>query len=428
MSEILVKPRFACAGCGKSYKWKPELSRKRVQCKCGTKMQVPDLTPPGDDAPPALFDDDIFALIESAPTGTPQAAKLAVAAPMTAPANPKGKAAVAKLATPGKAPVLPYRGPARGGPPERVRRGSFEEMYDLKRDVYAPTALIAASFCAYFAWLMVHGTAASGATLAAYGTYMFALFAIKTVLMIGGAFIVAPMAGVSFGPIWTAILKLAAVTIAPDVFTTILGEAMGFQGASFIAGIVGLACYWGLMSWLFQFEAAEAWHVVVLFGALRWFLTMILSIALMSLFLSGTSLSGGFGGSAGSAATVEAIHFDETVADLQDRNCVEEGLAYVERTGRQSGKVATIKRIYDAGARDVSFTLEKDINGKGEPLSLAVQWPRDAKKRAAVLAAINDSIKIEAEARAKMHPEWPKPTPDLVSDEGGKYVEVPIGH
>lgn len=417
MSEATL-PRFACEGCAKSYKWKPELSRKRVKCKCGSIMTVPDLTPV-DDAPPSLPDDDIFALIDSAPTGTPQAARL-VAAAAAAPAMPSRAASAPARGKAG--PVLGYQGRPT---PSRPQRGSFEETYDLKRDVYAPTALIAGSFCIYFAWLLIHGTAAGGGTLAAYGAMMFTILVVKTVLMIGGAFIVAPMAGVSFGPFWTAILKLAAVTFAPDVLVTIIQEAIGVPGAGLVAGAVGLACYWGLMSWLFQFDAGEAWSVVMLFGVLRWFLTMVLAFAAMSLVMSGRSLPGG-----GSEQTTsqEAIQFDETVANMKENNLTEEGLAYIERTGRQSGKTDLIKRLYAAGAKDVSFTLAKDINGKTEPLGLAVEWPRDVKKREALLAAINDSIKLESAARAKAHPEWGKDEPELLDDEGGKYIELPVGH
>lgn len=440
MSEATL-PRFECEGCGKSYKWKPELSLKRVKCKCGHVMTVPDLTPKEEDAPPALPDDDIFALIDNAPTGVSQAQRMvaeAAAAPPPPKAKPapaagkgpqsaRGAAAVATLSgRPGGPPVLGYRG---GPTPAQRQQADRYAIYDLKRDVYTPLALIAGSFTAYFLWLIIHGAAGSSATLAVYGTGMVIMMLVKTVLMIAGAFIVAPLAGVSFGPFWTAILKLAAVTIAPDVLVTILEQMMGFQGAGFFASIVGLACYWGLMCWLFQFEAAEAWSVVMLFGVLRWLLTAVLAVTLMTLFVSG-GLSGGFGGGgdsdAATSASAEAVEFDQTVADMKENNLIEEGIAYIDRTGRQSSKKELINKLYDAGAKSVSFTLAKDINGKTEPLSLAVEWPRDAKKRATLLAAINDYFKQQAAATAKEHPDWGKSEPETVTDAGGKYVELDV--
>src|SRR5438874_10901129 len=37
---------FACETCGKEYRWKPELAGKRVKCKCGGVMTVPEQEPP----------------------------------------------------------------------------------------------------------------------------------------------------------------------------------------------------------------------------------------------------------------------------------------------------------------------------------------------------------------------------------------------
>ena len=40
MSEI-TGPKFNCPGCGKEYKWKPELAGKKGKCKCGSVFVVP---------------------------------------------------------------------------------------------------------------------------------------------------------------------------------------------------------------------------------------------------------------------------------------------------------------------------------------------------------------------------------------------------
>lgn len=37
--------RFACEGCGKRYRWKPELAGRKVRCKCGQIMRVPQQSP-----------------------------------------------------------------------------------------------------------------------------------------------------------------------------------------------------------------------------------------------------------------------------------------------------------------------------------------------------------------------------------------------
>ena len=40
MSEI-TGAKFACASCGKEYKWKPELAGKKGKCKCGGVLAIP---------------------------------------------------------------------------------------------------------------------------------------------------------------------------------------------------------------------------------------------------------------------------------------------------------------------------------------------------------------------------------------------------
>ncbi len=39
------KSRFACPSCGRRYSWKRELAGKKVRCKCGKSMRVPDVLP-----------------------------------------------------------------------------------------------------------------------------------------------------------------------------------------------------------------------------------------------------------------------------------------------------------------------------------------------------------------------------------------------
>src|SRR4051812_6804230 len=37
-------PDITCAACGRSYRWKAELAGKRLRCKCGAAMAVPENT------------------------------------------------------------------------------------------------------------------------------------------------------------------------------------------------------------------------------------------------------------------------------------------------------------------------------------------------------------------------------------------------
>src|SRR5688500_6773473 len=52
MSE-LDGPKFACAACGREFRWKPELAGKKAKCKCGAVVAVPAQEPLALEPPPA---------------------------------------------------------------------------------------------------------------------------------------------------------------------------------------------------------------------------------------------------------------------------------------------------------------------------------------------------------------------------------------
>src|SRR5215207_4259706 len=43
--EDVAQGNFSCGGCGKTYKWKPQLAGKKAKCKCGNVMTVPKELP-----------------------------------------------------------------------------------------------------------------------------------------------------------------------------------------------------------------------------------------------------------------------------------------------------------------------------------------------------------------------------------------------
>lgn len=432
MPEVAV-PRFACDGCGKKYPWKPELTNKKAKCKCGAVITVPDLSAPADDGPPALPDEGIFDIIDNAPEiASPkvEAFRAAVAVPVAAPSTKKSgaKSSGKTGAKAGGAGVLPYR----SGPTQRQRDRDRERMgaiHDMKRDVYIPAGLVVGSFLAYMGWIAFHG-GAGASSLAVYSLVMMFAFAAKTVCMIVGAFIIAGLAGVSFGPFWTAILKLAAVATAPDILATIIEDAIGVPGAGLMASSISLAFYWILVSQLFGMDANEAWVVVVLFGVLRWILTFVLGMILIGLLVSGSSIGAsavsGAAGAASVSATSEAAEFDEKVASWKEDDDLVEAVDYIQTKGRQSAMIDWVKSFYAAGAKNVWFATARDINGKTEPVAVVLEWPKDSKKRAAVLKAIHDWQNERAKLFHQAHPDWEKPTVTLLTDEGGRYTEVPM--
>lgn len=417
MSQVADK-RFACDGCGKTYPWKPELTNKKAKCKCGAVITVPDLSPPppSDDDPPALPDEGIFDFIDNAPE---VATARAVAVPVAAVAKPQA----AKKAP----PVLGYKsGPSQRGRTRQAERAG--SIHSITRDLYVPLALIIGSFVAYFAFLYFNGSVTNGASLLGYGAMMALLFVVKTACMIGGAFIVASLASVSFGPFSTAILKLAAVAIVPDI----VGEMIDATGIPMVGWGVSLVLYWTLVAQLFGMGADEAWMVVVLFGVLRWVMNLVIAMFIVSMLFGGGGKLGNAAASLGSSAmalnpTNDAKEFDDKVGEMKDNDLLVEAIDYINDKGQQSGMLDTIKALYAAGAKNVWFGMSRDINGKKTPWGLVAEWPRDAKKRADMNKAIAERMKAKAKMIKELHPDWGTVSVEVIKDDGGRYVEIPLG-
>src|SRR5438094_5268851 len=79
MSE--TSGRFTCDGCGKSYRWKPELAGKKAKCKCGSTMTVPAEDPARAGAGVDDLEADLYALAEDANSKKHQPASTALRCP-----------------------------------------------------------------------------------------------------------------------------------------------------------------------------------------------------------------------------------------------------------------------------------------------------------------------------------------------------------
>jgi hypothetical protein len=200
-------PQFACSHCGKQYTWKPALAGKRAKCACGETLTVPD-APGGDDDP---YD---FAEPPPPPKRT--------AAPpiLQTPATP--------VATAGGAPALGYA-TGRTSDDEDRGRTQFDAFYHKPRDFYWPAGVLLVGYVALMAWAVTSG--ASGGGLVLFSAYITVATLIKTAVMIGAAFVIAPMAGVSFGTFWTAVLKLAALVVVTDAALFWFQDIMEATGA-----------------------------------------------------------------------------------------------------------------------------------------------------------------------------------------------------
>ena len=93
-------PKFTCTGCGKEYRWKPELAGRKAKCACGATLVVPTERP-GNGASPAA----------QPPSVSVHAPAAAVAPPPVPPAKPaEAKPSVAASAAPSAASTCPSCG------------------------------------------------------------------------------------------------------------------------------------------------------------------------------------------------------------------------------------------------------------------------------------------------------------------------------
>jgi hypothetical protein len=182
---------FSCESCGKRYKLKPELAGKRVKCKCGTTMTVPAETP--------SEPDDLYDIVDTAPKPIPkQSGPVQAAIPIARPVAARA----------GGGGAIAYES-------KKKDRFAADNLIDLKRDIYFPTALFVVGMLGLLAWA-VFAAHASSTGIVLFSALITVKTLIKTAILIGLALVVAPAAGLSFGTFWHAVLKFAAIIVFAD--------------------------------------------------------------------------------------------------------------------------------------------------------------------------------------------------------------------
>ena len=291
IGEHIVKVqdgKFACEACGKRYAWKPQLAGKKAKCSCGAMMIVPQPEAP---KAPADEPEDLYGFAED-PLPAPT-----VARPMPMPAP----AAAAGLAHAGGAAAVGYRSaPTREN--TRQDRFSFDAMTHPPRDLYIPVGLLVVGVLGIIAWAISLGAGSGGIILVSLITGIATL--VKTAILIGLAFMFAPMLGVSFGDARTAILKFAAIIVFTDAvglwFEEIVEMVGGMPGGRrgrgrifwlemfLIAGLISAMCYY-----LFDMDSEDTGTFAIPFAVisriLDWILGLILGAILAGIVSAATT-------------------------------------------------------------------------------------------------------------------------------------------
>jgi hypothetical protein len=403
--------RFSCAACGKSFAWKPELAGKKAKCKCGKIIQVPK-------GAPKEAEDDLYDLAPG-DGPLPPVSFSSSAAPVTP--------AAAAAPVPRVASATAYPGPVLGykqGPAQRERdRFSTENLMDMTRDVHAPVAFMLAGFALYIGYYMFRfSMPASGVAIVSMGLGI--MMAVKAALLIGFALMVAGPLGVSFGGIWTAVLKLAAVAIFSDGCTTWVDygvDRMTGVGGGFgimISFPIALGIYWLMLTYLFSMDAGDSWLVVILLAVFSMIVRWALLILLMSTILSWGGVAApalAFGGGGGGAPVPTGPHAEliQYVNDSKEDGSLWEAREFIAG-GREEAAKQHVDDWYAAGCPNVWYDVGRTVEGKPQAMGLIVEMPKDKSARARC-------YQIKADYFSTMG--WTVDPSDTV-DDGAPYLSM----
>jgi hypothetical protein len=84
-----------------------------------------------------------------------------------------------------------------------------------------------------------------------------------TALMLAGILLAARFRGIDLGNFWTAVLKLAAISVAPGALVLICAPALHFIPLGFLIGwAIEFVLYFALLGALFDLDESDTWYCV----------------------------------------------------------------------------------------------------------------------------------------------------------------------
>jgi hypothetical protein len=282
--------QFACHQCGKSYDWTPEIVGKTAKCACGAVLKIPAASP---------------GTAQGNAKGVYNQPNLVALVPESAEAREKIRPVEGEFNTAEEAIVSLYQpvsGQNRTRAPMELADEELDpkvqaELNDLAQygdkeeeqkkpnaylDHHLPLILLGIGLMLMFgqASFMAHR---------GHGSLFASLFKVSAslvlniVLVIIAMVVAAKITGIYFGRVPTAILKIAAIYIAPTTLGGVLTAALGGDMSYVIlGGGVSIVLYWALLAYLFRLDGTQTMACV--------FCISILGM-LTKLFLVGTMLS-----------------------------------------------------------------------------------------------------------------------------------------
>jgi hypothetical protein len=147
---------------------------------------------------------------------------------------------------------------------------------DAIRNLYMPLWLLGGGVAVEAAAVLIRTPDAKA--VAAVGIDVI----VGTVLMLGGILVAARLRGIGLGGFWTAVLKLAAISIAPSAALTLVSPVLRVVPLGMILGWVGqFVLYFALIGALFDLDQGDTWFCVMVIFLVK--VTVMIGLVVLAL-------------------------------------------------------------------------------------------------------------------------------------------------
>jgi len=224
-----------CAACGKTFPWNVRFAGRKVRCPCGQVMDYPQ------QQPASHSEDDLYDLVPDAPTAQRAPQSAAPAASPPPPPEPKPPA------------VLGYRNPSTA-----ALKPDLD--VDQIKNFTGPLWILGGGLAIEACITLWNARTDVGAAM----LHLVVNVGVDTILMMVGVLIAARVRQINIGSFGSALLRLAAVSIAPAAVSDLLAPValfipiLGFLGLF----VVSFALYFALLGMFFDLDESDTWLCV----------------------------------------------------------------------------------------------------------------------------------------------------------------------
>jgi hypothetical protein len=428
--ETIDQGKFTCQACGKSYKWKPEFAGRKVKCKCGNVMTAPTAAPrPAPKAAPRAEASDgpdldaLYALADDENAVRKQGAvEVGLSCPSCRCAMEPGAAVCAQcgfnLKMGAKTPTKKGGGGGRGGLPAGVAlAGAGAAVGGVGGGGAVASGGPPSAFAAYapirkglekqeagpeskmIDWYVPLGLLLFGivGTFARYmyfedrmydfaGALPLVLVDIigGTIVLILACLVAVKLMDLAFGAPVPALLKIAAIALAPTAVEGFLGHLIGGSTGYWVAAMLAIAVRFAMFFYLFDFDFGE----ILLLSCLVFLVRMFMIPLLIGLFVVGAVGSGIAGG--GKAK----LNDDKVVADWMDMHDTPDAQPWLkESANRMFGSIGNEASLAIADFMAQQGCKVKVLPQKSQAFQTWAELPKDAAKRKACFEHWNQVAK-----------------------------------